>query len=97
MWSAGFAFVHRYIWGPSWLRGVVFACAAWLLVMTVAMPLAGKGFFCARLGLWAPAATLMIHAFYGAVLGMVYGWLTDREASSTHAARTDDHLRPIVR
>ena len=72
--------------GPSWLRGIVFASGAWLMVMFVAMPLAGAGLFASELGLAAVAATLIIHAIYGAVLGGIYGEIVNRK-----------HLHPLVR
>ena len=39
LWGGAFGFVHDYLFGPSWLRGVVFAGAAALIVMLVIAPL----------------------------------------------------------
>jgi len=40
-WGIGFAVVSPYLPGPFWLRGVIFAVGAWLLMMIVMMPMAG--------------------------------------------------------
>jgi hypothetical protein len=45
----------------------------------VFMPMAGAGLFGVQLGLMAPVATLMLHWFYGAVLGGAYGTWTGQE------------------
>src|SRR5688572_23001728 len=41
LWGSVFGFVHDYLFGPSWLRGVVFASAAALIVMFGIAPLTG--------------------------------------------------------
>jgi hypothetical protein len=56
---------------------------AWFAMMLVFMPLAGHGFFGLGLGWMAPAATLVLHLIYGAVLAAVY-------ASIGSAAAIDD-------
>jgi hypothetical protein len=40
------------------------------------MPLVKAGFFGSKIGLEAPAVTLVYHLVYGAVLGVIYGLLT---------------------
>jgi len=56
---------------------MVFGVLAWGLMMVMVMPMAGAGFFGLSLGMMAPVMTLMLHLVYGAVLGSVYGKLTN--------------------
>jgi len=58
-------------------KGMVFGVLAWGLMMVMVMPMAGAGFFGLSLGMMAPVMTLMLHLVYGAVLGSVYGKLTN--------------------
>src|SRR3954467_12899240 len=44
LWGSAFGFAHDYLFGPSWLRGVVFAGIAALVVMLAIAPLTGSGF-----------------------------------------------------
>ena len=59
-----------------WLKGIIFGLVTWVLMMVVFMPLAKVGFFGSKIGLMAPAVTLLYHLVYGAVLGTTYGLLT---------------------
>ena len=56
-WGIGFAIVSPYLPGPYFLRGMIFAAGAWLMMMIVMMPMAGAGLFGTGLGgaqtLWA--------------------------------------------
>ena len=80
-WGVGFAIVSPYLPGPSWSRGVIFAAGAWVMMMTVVMPMAGYGLFGFGLGTMTPVATLVLHAIFGLVLGGVYGVLSDKQRS----------------
>jgi hypothetical protein len=60
--------------GP-WLKGIIFGVFAWLFMMVAFMPLAGAGFFGAKIGITAPVGLLAVHIIYGAVLGATYGLL----------------------
>ncbi len=62
---------------------MLFATAAWLLMMVIVMPLAGAGLFGVHIGLIAPILTLVLHLVYGTVLGGFYGWLVRRHHSPT--------------
>jgi hypothetical protein len=81
LWGVIFAGLDPILPGPHWLRGAIFATGAWLIMMVMMMPMAGAGLFGLGLGLgmMAPAATLMLHWIFGAVLGGVYGALTRQE------------------
>src|SRR6516164_10439310 len=64
-WGIGFAIVSPYLPGPYFLRGMIFAAGAWLMMMIVMMPMAGAGLFGAGLGMMTPVATLMLHIVFG--------------------------------
>jgi Family of unknown function (DUF6789) len=86
LWGSAFGLVHDYLFGPSWLRGVVFAGAAALIVMFVIAPLTGSGFLCLRLGLFAPVVVALFHLAYGTILGAIYGKLIDTDEAREHLA-----------
>jgi hypothetical protein len=74
LWGGLFAWLDPQISGQShWLKGVIFATGAWLLMMIFVMPGAGAGFFGLNLGIMAAVMTLVLHIVFGAVLGGVYG------------------------
>ena len=86
LWGGAFGFVHDYLFGPSWLRGVVLASAAALIVMLGIAPLTGAGFLCLKLGVFAPVVVALFHLAYGAILGGIYGKLIDTDEARDHLA-----------
>jgi hypothetical protein len=58
-----------------WLKGIIVGVFAWLIMMVAFMPLAGAGFFGAKVGISVPVGLLMVHIVYGVVLGATYGLL----------------------
>lgn len=73
VWGGLFAWLNPQLPGQAqWLKGVIFAVGAWLLMMIAVMPMAGAGLFGAHLGIMAPVMTLVLHIIFGAVLGGVY-------------------------
>src|SRR5215208_8140619 len=58
-----------------WMKGMIFGVFAWLMMMVTFMPLAGAGFFGAKIGITAVVGLLFLHLVYGIVLGVVYGLL----------------------
>jgi len=86
LWGSAFGFVHDYLFGPSWLRGVVFASCAALIVMFAIAPLTGSGFLCLKLGVFAPLIVALFHLAHGAILGAVYGKLIDTDEARAHLA-----------
>jgi hypothetical protein len=73
LWGTLFAWLDPTLPGEShWLKGIVFAVGAWLIMMIVMMPMAGAGFFGTHLGMTAPVMTLILHIVFGFVLGAVY-------------------------
>lgn len=87
LWGGVFGVLHDYLFGPSWLRGIVFASAAALIVMLAIAPLTGSGVLCLKLGLFAPVAVALFHLAYGAILGAVYGKLIDTDEAREQLAR----------
>jgi len=85
-WGVGFAAVFNGLPGnSSVMKGIGFAVAAWLMMMLVVMPIAGAGLFGLNMGMMAPAMTLMLHAIFGAVLGLVFGRLGGAAAAAVTA------------
>ena len=77
IWGILFALlIERIPGGSATVRGLLFATAAWVLMMVIVMPMAGAGLFGLKLGIGAPIATLVLHWIYGSVLGSAYGKLT---------------------
>jgi hypothetical protein len=79
MWGIIYAWLDPSLPGSHWIRGIIFATGAWLIMMIVMTPMAGAGFFGIKIGLMAPIATLVMHWIYGAVLGAVYGAMQPAE------------------
>jgi hypothetical protein len=86
LWGGVFGVLHDYLPGPSWLRGIVFAGGAALVVMFVFAPLTGSGFLCLKLGAFAPVVVALFHLAYGAILGGIYGKLIDTDEAREHIA-----------
>jgi len=77
-WGIGFAVFYNILPGGSSLtKGVMFGVIAWLMMMLLVMPMAGAGVFGLNMGMMAPVMTLMLHAIFGAVLGGVFGKLSN--------------------
>jgi uncharacterized membrane protein YagU involved in acid resistance len=75
VWGIAFAMLAGRLPGRSYLvKGIVFGVLAWLMMMSIFMPLAGAGFFAVERGtIVVPVMTLIYHLVFGAVLGTVYG------------------------
>lgn len=73
LWGLLFAALLGVLPGQTVIRkALVFATGAWLLMMLITMPMAGAGLFGLNLGPMAPVMTLILHLFWGAVLGVVF-------------------------
>lgn len=75
LWGLVFAGTYETWPGTPPIRGAVFSVMAWLLMMSMVLPMAGAGFFGVNVGLAAPVATLVLHLIFGLVLGAVFGRL----------------------
>jgi Family of unknown function (DUF6789) len=76
VWALLYALVFEArLRGPAWQRGVTFALIPWLFSLIVFMPLVGGGLFGFGLGAGPLPiiGNLILHAVYGAVLGVVSG------------------------
>ena len=86
LWGGAFGLLHDVLPGPSWVRGVVFAAAAALIVLFGLAPLTGAGVLCLKVGLAAPFIVALFHLAYGAILGAVYGKLIDTDEARDYLA-----------
>ena len=86
LWGGIFGFAHDYLPGPSWVRGVIFAACAALIVLVGIAPFTGAGLFGLELGMVAPVIVTLFHLAYGAILGAIYGRLVDTEEARRHLA-----------
>lgn len=76
VWALLYALVFEArLHGPAWQRGVKFALIPWLFSLIVFMPLVGGGLLGFGLGAGPLpiVGNLILHAVYGAVLGLVSG------------------------
>jgi Family of unknown function (DUF6789) len=76
-WGVLFTWFDSYLRRlPHWINGLLFSSIVWLGVMVIVLPAAGRGLFGTEgLALGTPTLTLVLNWIYGAVLGIVYGWL----------------------
>ncbi|MBZ0262588.1 MAG: hypothetical protein K8F90_18550 [Hyphomicrobiales bacterium] len=82
-WGGGFAILHPLLSGGSSTgKGIVFGIGAWIAMMIMVMPMAGAGFFGMNLGIMAPMMTLVLHIVFGAVLGRVFQFMSQRKLAS---------------
>lgn len=67
------------LYGPAWLRGLVYSVVPWLLSLVVFFPLIGGGPFGVALGAGPLPflGNLILHLVYGMTLGTLYGPLGD--------------------
>jgi len=103
VWGLLFAVYDSAAARPAhWLKGIIFGVFAWLMMMVVFTPLAGAGFFGAKLGIEALIGLLILHLIYGFVLGATYGVLGvvvpvrgPVISPAEKAAATDDFVLPM--
>jgi hypothetical protein len=86
LWGGAFGFLHDFLPGPSWVRGVIFATGVALIVLIGIAPYTGAGLFCLKLGLYAPAVVALFHLAHGAILGGIYGKLIDTDEAREYLA-----------
>ena len=87
VWGGAFGFMHDFLPGPSWLRGMIFSAAVAVVVFVVIAPVSGAGLFCIKLGVYAPLVVLAFHLSYGAILGAIYGKLVDTDEARDYLGR----------
>ena len=91
LWGGLFGFLHDFLPGPSWLRGVIFAAGGALIVFLAIAPFSGAGLFCLKLGAYAPVVVGLFHLAYGTILGAIYGKLVDTDEARDHLAGHPHH------
>jgi uncharacterized membrane protein YagU involved in acid resistance len=88
VWGLLFAaFDSVYEKGAYWLKGIIFGVFAWVMMMVLFMPMAKAGFFGSKIGIEAPAVTLLYHLVYGLVLGVTYGLLARAPFKKSSASK----------
>jgi hypothetical protein len=76
IWGLLFAVYDGAASRPApWLKGIIFGVFAWLMMMITFMPLAGAGFFGAKVDISTHIGLLVLNLIFGAVLGVTYGFL----------------------
>jgi hypothetical protein len=85
LWALVYArLAEPYLRGPGWWRGVVFSLIPAAVSLVVVLPLLGGGL--AGMGLGAGPlpllGNLLLHALYGATLGLIYGPFGDLSAET---------------
>ncbi|MGK7295508.1 MAG: DUF6789 family protein [Candidatus Wenzhouxiangella sp. M2_3B_020] len=76
---------HALPGGSPAVKGIVLGVIGWLVMMLVAMPVMGGGFFAGNLGIPVVVATLVLHLIFGAVLGFSFGKLDGDTARAPQA------------
>jgi hypothetical protein len=105
LWGALYSVLDEHLWGPPWLRGLVFGVVAWAVAVLVVLSLRREGFTAIDVALVRSAPMLVLHMIYGALLGGIYvalapadGRLRRDGACPPHAEESHRHdLRPLAR
>ena len=76
VWGLLFAVYDGAASRPApWLKGIIFGAFTWLMMMVTFMPLAGAGFFGAKVDISTLIGLLVLNLIFGAVLGVTYDLL----------------------
>ena len=76
IWGLLFAVYDGAASRPApWLKGIIFGVFTWLMMMVTFMPLAGAGFFGAKVDIPTHIGLFVLNLIFGAVLGVTYGFL----------------------
>jgi hypothetical protein len=76
VWGLLFAVYDGAASRPApWLKGIIFGVFTWLMMMVTFMPLAGAGFFGAKVDISTLIGLLVLNLIFGAVLGVTYDLL----------------------
>jgi len=84
IWAVLYTLVEPHLVGSPMTRGVTFAVIPAMVSLVVVLPLLGGGLFGIALGAGPLPiiGNLLLHAVYGAILGIVYGPMGDLDAST---------------
>jgi hypothetical protein len=96
VWGLLFAVYDGLATRPSpWLKGIIFGVFAWLIMMVTFLPLAGAGFFGAKIDITAKVGLLVLHLIYGLVLGATYGLLGVMKPVGSAVSRSEQTVTAI--
>lgn len=76
--AVGYAIVAPRLVGPPVVRGAVFGLVPWAMLMLAVMPMMGMSFFGGSAA--TAMGTLIGHLVYGAIVGVVYGPVSETGA-----------------
>jgi len=83
LWGIVFAMLYKSLPGSGpMVKGIALGVLAWLVMMSIPMPMAGAGLFAMKFGMMAPVMTLVLHLIWGAVLGATFGGLSRSAATA---------------
>jgi hypothetical protein len=93
LWAVVYSVVESRLTGRPWVRGVTFAMLPALVSLVVVLPLLGGGLFGLALGAGPLPiiGNVLLHAVYGAMLGVVYGPFGDLDASTLERPTSPDN------
>ena len=89
LWALLYALLApAHLRGPDWWRGVQFSVLPAIVSLVVVLPLLGAGLLGLQLGAGPLPllGNLLLHALYGAVLGLIYGAFGDLSAEDFRPA-----------
>jgi len=73
VYGVGFSMINQALPTTNMIfKGVSLGVIGWLVMMVMMMPMMDAGFFGIKMGVMAPMMTLVLHAIFGAVIGLVY-------------------------
>ena len=79
--------LYRFLPGPPLVKGILFGAILWLIAQLMVMPMVGAGVFSSSAGgMMAAVSSLVGHAVYGALLGIIAG--SSIGATEHHARAT---------
>ena len=79
--------LYRFLPGPPVVKGILWGAILWLVAQLMVMPMMGAGVFSSNAGgMMAAVSSLVGHAVYGALLGIIAG--SSIGATGHHARAT---------
>lgn len=81
--ATGYALIGTRLPGPGFARGAVFGVAPFLMAQIIVMPLMGMPFFSGSVAM--AMGSLVGHLVYGAVVGGIYGEVTEVQPAAAYA------------
>ncbi len=76
IWGISFFLLYEILPGGKLIKGILFGLGAWMLMMLTLEPLAGHGLFGLQTSPVIAVMSMMLHIVFGAILGLIYGRLS---------------------